>query len=343
MRILIVRLGGIGDCLIVTPLIKYLYEQGNEIYFLTSEQGMEIYKNNPHITKLHLHPKNSIPNEALGDYFESFKQSWECDKIIDLCESIEVNLALYPSSPRYKYTKQEKYALCDKNYYEETFKIAQKQLAGTSTMPLIWQEKPQGSLFLPEVYIDASEEKEMQTFIRQFKDKFVIIWGLSGSARCKTYPYVEEVMQAAFKQWPDVVFITVGDEICQVLEKPLERYSKVIRKSGQWSIRQSILACKYANLVIAPDTGILHGAGCFDTPKIGLLTHSTIVNITKYFKNDYSIECDHDLVSCSPCFQLHYVSKISCNFGIDGYTPLCMAVGLPINRIIEQIKKVRQV
>jgi ADP-heptose:LPS heptosyltransferase len=46
---------------------------------------------------------------------------------------------------------------------------------------------------------------------------------------------------------------------------------------------------KFVDLVISPDTGVLHASGCYDTPKIGLLGHTTIENITKYFKNDYSI------------------------------------------------------
>jgi len=326
MKILVSRLGGIGDCLIITPLIRYLKSRGDEVYLVTSEQGGEIFKNNPHITKMKIHERDSIPNDALGDYFESIRQAWECDEHIGLSESIEVNVALYPSSPRYKYPLYERRELCDKNYYEETFRFAGLE--------------KEYKFYRAEMFFEEQEENEMTKFFSHYLGKFVILWALSGSQRSKTYPYVHQVINRVLQIYKDAVVITVGDELCKILETPFND-NRVIKKSGVWSIRESILACKYARLVISPDTGILHGAGCFDTPKIGLLTHTTIENITKYFKNDYSIETDHQLVACSPCYQLHYVSKISCNFADDGYTPLCMAVGIPQERILERIANVR--
>ena len=51
--------------------------------------------------------------------------------------------------------------------------------------------------------------------------------------------------------------------------------------SGTWGIRKSLLWTKYADLVIGTETGILNGAGCFDTPKIVMLSHSTEENLSK--------------------------------------------------------------
>ena len=42
-----------------------------------------------------------------------------------------------------------------------------------------------------------------------------------------------------------------------------------------------MILTKLVDLVISPDTGVLHASGAFDTPKIGLLGHTTIENITK--------------------------------------------------------------
>jgi len=324
MRYLICRpAGALGDCIIVTPLIRYLKQVGNEVYILTSLQGDEIYRNNPNLDKVRVHDKDSIPNEALRDFFESLKVAYECDKMIDLCESIEVNLSLYPADPRYNYTKQERFAMCNRNFYEETFRLAgcQGQLGSQP--------------YLPEMFFTPQEEKQMQKFFKQFKDKFVILWGLSGSARNKTYPYVKEVIDKI----PDAIFITVGDELCQILESPFIKNEQVIRKSGLWTFRESALACKYANLVISPDTGLLHASGCFDTPKIGLLTHTTRENITKHFKNDYSLEAEG--VSCAPCFRIMYNCGCQCNLAEDFITPLCMFLGIIPDRIIDSIEKIK--
>ena len=108
--------------------------------------------------------------------------------------------------------------------------------------------------------------------------------------------------------------------------------------SGIWSIRDSLLVTKYVDLVISPDTGILHGAGCFDTPKIGLLTSTSKENITKYFKNDYSLE---STVECSPCFRIIDLPEIQCPMSKETLGACeCMASGMPAERVYDRICEV---
>jgi len=339
MRILIVRLGAIGDSIITTPLVRYLKQRGNEIYYLGSETAQTILQNNPHVDKFISHVRDSVPNDKLGDYFESVRAAHECDKMIDLCESIEVNLALYPNDPRSKYPKYERMEMCNKNYYEETLRIAGvdlcRPLQGDEMGRSIFQEN---SFFNPEIFFTSEEESEMEKFFKELSGRFVILWGLSGSSRNKTYPYSDKVIKRLIKDHGDVSVITVGDEACQILEYPICDVKRVICKSGQWSIRQSILACKYASLVVSPDTGLLHGAGAYPTPKIGLFTATTRENVTRHFLNDYSLEPEG--IDCAPCFLLIYKANVQSNMAEDGLTPLCMAYGIPPQKLIERIEEV---
>jgi hypothetical protein len=94
--------------------------------------------------------------------------------------------------------------------------------------------------------------------------------------------------------------ITVGDDLCRLIEWDHPRAEK---KSAVWDIRSSMLVTKYVDLVVAPETGMLNAAGCYNTPKIGLLTHSNKTNLTKYFANDYSMQAEID---CSPCHRMIY-------------------------------------
>ena len=231
MRYLIVRLGAIGDCIGVTPLIRYLKAQGNEVCLLTSETGQTIFANNPHIDKLKVHIKDSIADDNLGTYFKSIKQAWECDEVIDLNEVWEVNIVCYPAYPKYNYSKPERKELCDKNYYEEVFRKSTCMSDGN---------------YNPELFFTQQEEKAMQRFWT--KDKYVILWGLSGSSRNKLYPYSRQIIKELIKD-ENVVVITVGDEKCQMLEVGLD--DRVIKKSGIWDIREAMLACKYADLVVS--------------------------------------------------------------------------------------------
>lgn len=327
-NVLVCRIGAIGDCIIITPLINALHESGYSVYVLTSESGSAILREDPRIKKIITHKKDSIPNDKLSDYFNAVAQAYDCGKLIDLCESIEVRLALHPNDPKYKHTKPERAALCDRNYYSETIKIAEEWLK---------HSLPEVSL-APSLFFTKEEHEEMSGFFSQFDGKFVVLWGLSGSARQKVYPYVFEAMQAISAIHPDAHFVTVGDEPCKILETILKTLPNVTPLAGQWNIRQSLLACQYASCVISPDTGLLHGAGAFDTPKIALLTATSAENITKTFKNVYPIEAEG--IGCAPCFYIIYDADTQCNLGANRM-PLCMARGIPVSKIVKEFSFIR--
>lgn len=333
-RVLICRLGAIGDTIITTPLISLLNSQGYEVYYLTSEVGNLLLQNNPKITKLIVHVKDSVPSSELESYFKGIAQANECKYLIDLCESIEVNLALHPSDPRYKYPKYERKEMCDKNYYEETIDIADRQL---TNQELILSAELDRNNFNPEYYYTDDEDKAMRQFFAKYAGVFTIVIGLSGSARQKTFPYYKELIERLTREIPSVQFITVGDEGCQILEYNLAGLDNVMCTSGIWSIRQSVHATKYASLIISPDTGLLHGSGCYDTPKIGLLTSTSQENITKHFINDFSIESQG--VGCSPCFYLIHDADTQCNLG-ENRACLCMSQGHSVDRIVERVLEV---
>lgn len=331
-KVLIARLGAIGDTIITTPLVNLLYSLGYKIYYLTSEVGAVILQNNPKIEKVITHVRDSVPSTKLGDYFKEVAKANECGYVIDLCESIEVNLALHPADPRYKYTKYERKDLCDKNYYEETIEIASRQLKEQGGLPL---EMPyRASLLNPEYFYTNEEDKAMRKIFADFQGAYVIVLGLSGSARQKVFPYYKELIEVIIKEIPTAQFITVGDESCQILEYNLSGMDNVLCTSGIWSIRQSIHATKYADLVISPDTGLLHGSGCYETPKIGLLTSTSIENITKHFVGDNSIEASG--VACAPCFYLIHDADTQCVIG-ENRSCLCMSKGHNVDKILNKV------
>ncbi len=347
MRILVIRLGAIGDMIGITPLLRYLKQQGSEVYVLTKKTGVDILANNPNVDKViayndelrTMYPDpniNEVPDHELGKFFKAIEKAYECDKAINLCESWEVKLARCPHEPNFKYPKQWALENCDINYYEQIFKLAEIDVEGVCLNP--------------EMFFTESEEIEMHNFFIDLrkKGKYVIMWGLSGSAANKTYPYVPEVIFPILEKYPQVCFLTVGDEACQILEVEL-KHERIVNKSGLWTIRQSALACKFADLVIAPDTGLLHASGMWPTPKIGLLNHTSRNNIVKWFQNDYSlhasVEGRHPLfgpITCSPCFKIHQHKRITCNMAEVKHTqvPVCMAYGIPPERVIARIEEV---
>lgn len=322
MRILLNRIGAWGDVIIVTPLIRYLKQQGNEMYVLTSEDtGTKILENNPYVDKIIPYPKDSVPMEIFDKFLKTTQEAYSCQRLIDMNESIECTLALDRQDPQYNYLKKERIALCNQNYYDYAFKYAGENVTNSTGKG--------------EVFFTPEEELWAEEFLHKLKNKgsYLVLWGLSGSGRNKAYPAAEIVIHDLLEKYKDMVILTVGDDVCKVLE-PQMNTSRIAYLCGETTYRQSMILAKYVNLVICPDTGLLHSAGCFTTPKIGLFGHSTKENVTKYFDNDFSIEADCE---CAPCMRMVYNASIQCPIDPRTRGCWCMTQGLKATRVYEHI------
>jgi ADP-heptose:LPS heptosyltransferase len=308
----------LGDCIIITPALKRLKELGYYIILDTSERGESVLRHCPHINEFIVGVDGKKNSVELQKYWKELHGKLKPDRYINFSESIECNVALHPVSPRYIYPKYERYETCNRNYYDTSEQWA--KLEGCQKTPIL--------------YFTKEEEKKVQGYLQE--GKFNILWCLSGSGRQKVYPWTEFIMSDALKNLPGVHFITVGDERCKFLEMIDD--TNVTNLSGEIDIREAMCLTKYVQLVVSPDTGILHASGCYDTPKIGLLGHTTKENITKYFKNDYSIEAK---CACAPCFRLIYGDHSwQCPVDPVTHASWCMSVGLDPKRVYEQIESV---
>jgi ADP-heptose:LPS heptosyltransferase len=338
MKILIFRSGAYGDVLITTPIVRYLKSQGHEIFYVTSKRGMEVLKNNPHISRLIQH-KEETPIEKLSEEIEWLRKKFKCEKVIDFSESIEVALSQHPRSPNYKLPKPERIARFNRNFYEYSFEHADLKVG---PFP---DDVEESNFYRPTLFFEKNElydvrdegRKTAASFIKP--DCFNVLFGMSGSGTNKAWPFMEDFGLKLCADYPDVHIITVGDEKCRLIEPELE--GRITNLSGKIPMRMSMELTGLVDLVIAPDTGIIHAAGCYDTPKICLLGHNTIETITKHFTNDYSIEADPNLAPCAPCLSLIYDKNMQCPTVEElGGSVLCMGKGLPIQKVYEKFQKV---
>jgi ADP-heptose:LPS heptosyltransferase len=318
-KVLVVRLGAYGDMIIISPVLTRLKELGYYVILNTNQRGIDLYENDKRIDEIIPHDE-SIPVDKVQDHWDEQKKEIAHDLYINFTSSIENNLALHPTQPLYTKPKQTRMLRCNRNYYEETAKLSGLEGVG----------------FIPSVVFSEEEENYAKSIIRP--GSFNIVWGLSGSGTNKVYPWAEFVMGSLIKEYPNIHIITLGDEKCKILENinkqlPEKNFTEL---AGEIPIRKAFALTKFANLVIAPDTGLLHSAGCWETPKIGLLGHTSIENITKHFKNDYSIEAN---CSCAPCFFLIYDYRIQCPIDPITRASWCMSSIEP-ERVFEQVKRV---
>lgn len=335
MKILIFRSAAFGDCLCITPVIRYLHSQGHELTVVTSKRGLEVFKNNPHISKLILHKEETLIDK-LSDEIDYLRRKNKCDKVLDFSESIEVSLSQHPRSPNYKLPKQERIARFNRNFYEYSFEHI--------------GEKWEGVDLLPELFFDDSEILELDkqskykdkikrlSDVRQFikPDCYNILLGLSGSGRNKTWAWSQDFAYTVCGEYPDIHIITVGDIPCKLIEPELK--GRITNLSGEIPMRASMFLTSLVDLVISPDTGLLHASGCFNTPKIGVLGHNTIECITKHFKNDYSVEADEKLAPCAPCLSLIYDAKLQCPLSPISGGSICLTEGIPLDKVYKQFQ-----
>jgi heptosyltransferase-2 len=327
-KALVIRTGAYGDMLIISPLFKALKGKGYHVILHTGQRGIDVLKNNPYIDEIIPYELEGKENPQIEKEWEELEKKINPDWFGNYAESIEVNISLHPKSPIYNYPKQERYKRGNRNFYEVTEELSQRDFGRNS---IKFDE------YRPQLFFDKEEIETVTQYIED--DKFNILWALSGSGGQKVYPWTDYVMGEILKNYDNVHFITVGDERCQILEDMIDD-KNITNLSGEISFRQSMILTSLVDLVISPDTGVLHAAGAFITPKIGLLGHTTIENITKHFINDYSIQADEKLAPCSPCFRLIYNHKIQCPLDKLTLGAWCMSKGIEKEVLYKRIEEV---
>lgn len=287
---IVVRYGAFGDNTMVTPVLRLLKEEGYHVTLNCRKASSAIFDNNPHIDKLLFHDEGMPNGETLSQFWKGLEKS--CDRFINLSGSIEEGLL--PAEGKhvpYNWSHELRHAKFNVNYYDRTLELSgfpdKKGLNG-------------------EIYFNQEELAFGQKLRNQYQNRFWVLWALSGSAFHKTYPWADQVAKAFLNKYRDAITMTVGDDACRLLEWDHPQNKK---RSHIWSedYRKSVIACKFADLVVATETGLANVAGCFDTPKVIMLSHSSVENLTKYWVNCKSLTPTN--VSCYPCHKLHYTLK----------------------------------
>ena len=283
----VVRYGGFGDVIQTSSIFPELKRQGYSITLNTVPKGYEIAENDPHIDEIFIQEHGQVSNDELHDYWHKLESKFS--RIIQLSECVEARLLAVPYQEKYKFSKEKRHELMNRNYLEEIHQIAE--------VPFIPE---------PKFYPTKSEQrwaKEQRDKLG--RNKFVVLWSLSGSSVHKAWPYTDSVIANLMLKGAKVV--TVGDGACTILEMGWEKEKNVLRKSGKWNIRKTLAFAETCDLVIGTETGVLNSVGHSDVAKIVMLSHSTKENLTKHWKNTVALEPED--CACYPCHQLHYSFK----------------------------------
>ena len=312
--VLVTRYGGFGDMIQASSVFPGLEEMGYEVHVNTTPAGYDIIKNDPHVSGSLIQDKNQVPNEELQFFWPAIEEKYA--KVINLSESVEDTLLARPGSKAHSWPHIKRHFMLDRNYMEFTHTIA-----GVENEPA------------PRFYPSPQEKK----WAAKQKKKFgrAILWCLAGSSVHKFYPHQDRVIATLLQQDPDIKIILIGDELCKMLEVGWEEESRVVCRSGEWSIRETLAFAELADCVVGPETGVLNSVSSLDIPKVIMLSHSSHENLTKYWKNTQAIT--PEATPCYPCHLLHYGTEF-CHQDAETGAAMCAAQVNPLE-VYEAIQR----
>lgn len=279
-----------GDAVFVTPLPRLLKEKdGYDVVDVACQyHNKEVFKGNPYIDNFIEVPRIEDSTKEWNDKFHEKIETY--DKMYAAAGHVEMGLlhrtdADWGTIP----SGQER----------------QDKAKGVSYQD--WIYKGMGldcSGLLPEFYFDDTEKAQIQAMkdeLRKDKQKLVL-WNWTGSSKSKELIFGPMYLQKVLDRHQHsmhYVFTQNPDMIGQIPENP-----RAHNAWGASTIRNTIMMCSLAALVIGPESFLVNAAAAFDTPKMIFFSHSDPDNLARYYKNCMAI-VPHKDVKCHPCYLIH--------------------------------------
>ncbi len=297
IKFLIIRFSSIGDIVLTTPVVRNLKQQveNTEIHYLTKPQFKPILENNPHVDKVHvLKSFKETVNELKYEHF---------DYIIDLHRNIRTS--------RFKNQLKIISFSFDKLNWEKWLLVNFKK----NKMP---------DIHIVDRYLDTlkvfdikNDNKGLNYFIPE-KDEV----DLSIISDKLKNGYVAVVVGA----FHNTKKLTKGKiiSICNKIDKPIlllggpdnkdeaEEIKNAVGKNifntcGSYNINQSASLVKQANVILTPDTGLMHIASAFGK-KIISVWGNTVPEFGMY---PYLPHPDSEIMEikdlkCRPCSKIGF-------------------------------------
>lgn len=297
------RYGAYGDAIQASSVIAGLKRLGYHVTFYTAAQGYEVTKHDPHIDKFVVQGNDQVLNHELGQFWAHLAKKY--DKLVNLSESVERSLLALPNTTQFNWSQEMRHKYLDCNYLQFQHDIADLNHA------------THDQLFY------ASED-EIEWAKQQYKvlDGYVVLWSLSGSAIHKVYPWMDDVIAKLLLSDSKMKVVLVGGADEVMLQQGWEGETRVVKRAGAWTMRESMAFAQVADMVIGSETGLLNAVAFEANAKIVLLSHSSEHNLTRDWENTIALEPEH--TPCYPCHQMHYSFDTCTQYGTSGVA-LCQA------------------
>lgn len=303
----VVRYGAFGDLLQCSSVLAALKKQGYHITVYTSPPGDEVIRHDPNVDAFYIQDKDQVPNHCLADFWAYHARKY--DKWVNLSESVECTLLSIPNRTPHLWSPAARHRYMNHNYVEMQHLIAQ--------VP-----------FDPQVHFFPTD-MERQWAIKErhrLGGSPLILWALTGSSVHKTWGGLDQALARILLTFPTAHVVLVGGPDAVILEGGWEQEPRIKRRSGAYSIRQTLSLVQQVDVMIGPETGVMNAGAQLPIPKVVFLSHSTHENLTRDWVNCVSIaaastKCPGRGDNEAPaCHQMHYDWRFCQQFRQPGHS-----------------------
>ncbi len=272
MKILIVQLGRIGDMILATPMfsaIKNIYPDA-EIYVLASGVNNSIIRNNPNVDKIYVLDK--APHKLLALLLQIRSNFF--DYLIDPKDHCSTESSIIARLTGAK-TKIG-YNPPGKHYFDIS-NDNEKQNEGLHFVmrcfkPLLHLniEMPR-VIPRPELYPTDASRNYVKEFLRKAKGREVLVINISASYRAKMWDndkwvgFIQAIDSGKF--FPILSYAPADRDVADDLLGKVK-----IERFKSRSMDDVIAIIEKADILVTPDTSLVHVAAAFDKPLFGLFS-----------------------------------------------------------------------
>ena len=260
MKFLVIRLGGISDILLTTPVIRCLSKQlpGSELHYLVATQHKHVIEHNPFISRIHVAGNN---DQKLFDELkeESFEQ------VIDLQhDAFSARLKKHLKLPYHSFPKRSFQAAVFTRLKWNIMPANEHQVDRFMETVDSFGVKNDGAGL--DYFIPSSERITQRDIPASHQLGYIaIVISASKFTRRMTQLKIRELCMAI-----DHPLILVGQEKDAELADAIASFDpvKVYNACGKFSFNETADLIDRSKLVIAPDTGFMQLAAALKKPLI---------------------------------------------------------------------------
>jgi ADP-heptose:LPS heptosyltransferase len=298
IKFLIIRFSSIGDIVLTTPVVRNLKQQVEnvEIHYITKPQFKSILESNPYVDKVHVLKKSlkETVNELKYEHF---------DYVIDLHRNIRTarfKNRLKTISFSFDKLNKEKWMLVNfkKNNLPDTH-IVDRYI---DTLKVFDVKNDEQGL---DYFIPEKDEVDLKSISEELINGYV---GVVVGAYHNTKKLTKEKIIAICKQIDKPILLLGGPDNKEEGEEIKNAIGKNIYNTcGAYNINQSASLLKQANIILTPDTGLMHIASAFKK-KIISVWGNTVPEFGMY---PYMPHADSEIIEikdlkCRPCSKIGF-------------------------------------